>query len=605
MTRLSALALVTFATAAQAQAPAYLDHSALTRELRTLVATSRSAKMTSLGTTIGGRDIWVIEIANPGGMPVNDRPGVLMVGNLEGDHLVGSSHALESIRYLLTNATTPAVKQVLDAQVVYIFPRLNPDGAELSFATVKSGQKGNLRPYDDDNDGRVDEDGPDDLNGDGVISVMRAKDPSGEYLIDPADPRAMKKADVTKGEVGGYKLYWEGIDNDGDGFLNEDGIGGVDLNRNFQHDYPYFDADAGPHMVSEKESRALMDFMIAHRNIGAILTYGHSDNLVVAPDATGRLAAPTAFGLPSFADASNAKVFETGMFPLPQSAFGAATRTRGAQPGADNNPASGRRPDTTVNRADVDYFKAVSEAYKTVTGIRAVPPQRRPRGAFFQYGYYQYGVPSFITPGWSPTPATAASGTPPATPPPTPAAPSPAASGDAAILKSLDAAGINAFVAWTAYKHAELGDVEIGGIRPYTSTNALAKDLTELGRKQGEFLVKLASMLPRVHIAKTEVKAHGGGIFTVSVEVENTGFFPASTAHGVSTGSVKATLVQIDVPAENIVTGSPKSVRIPNLSGSNTRHRITWVIRGKPDAAVTITVLAQKGGTDSTTVALK
>ena len=147
--------------------------------------------------------------------------------------------------------------------------------------------------------------------------------------------------------------------------------------------------------------------------------------------------------------------------------------------------------------------------------------------------------------------------------------------------------------------------MEIGGFRPYASSNAPAKDLPELGRKHGEFLVKLASMLPRVRIAKTEVKAHGGGIFTVVAEVENTGFFPASLQHGVVSGSVKPTLVQIEVPSADIVTGSPKSVRIPNLNGSNSRQKITWVIRGKPDASVVINVLAQKGGTDSATVTLK
>jgi hypothetical protein len=164
---------------------------------------------------------------------------------------------------------------------------------------------------------------------------------------------------------------------------------------------------------------------------------------------------------------------------------------------------------------------------------------------------------------------------------------------------------VNAFVAWTPFKHAELGDLEIGGFRPYTSSNALAKDLPELGRKQGEFLVKLASMLPRVHIAKTEVKAHGGGIFSVNVEIENTGFFPTSLQHGVVSGSVKPTLVTIEIPSADIVTGSPKSVRVPTLNGSNTRQKITWVIRGKPDASVVINVLAQKGGTDSATVTLK
>jgi hypothetical protein len=607
MTRLFALAFVAVSAAVQAQSASYLDHSALSRELRRLVDGSSSAKLTSLGTTLGGRDIWVVEIANPGGKPPAQRPGVLVVGNLEGDQLVGSSHALETIRYLLANAQSPAVSSVLDANVVYLFPRLNPDGAEVSFASIKADRRGNARPYDDDNDGRVDEDGPEDLNGDGLITVMRVKDPAGEYMIDPADPRTLRKADVTKGEAGAYKLYWEGIDSDGDGFINEDGPGGVDLNRNFQHDYPYFDADAGPHMVSERESRALMEFVLAHRNIAAILTFGHSDNLVTPPDAAGKFAAPTPLGLPSFADASNAKLFESGMLPGPQLAFfgggggggGGGARLRGAQPGRNNNPASGRRPDTTVHRADIEYFKAVSEAYKSITGIKAVPPLRRPRGAFFQYGYFQYGVPSFSTPGWS-LPAAAAEAKPAGA-----ADAKSAATGDAAVLRALEGAGVNAFVPWTAHKHAQLGDVEIGGFRPYMTGNAPAKDLAELGRKHGEFVVKLASMLPRVRIAATEVKAHGGGLFTVTVDVENTGFFPSSLQHGVVSGSVKPTLVQIQVPAENIVTGAPKAMRIASLNGSNSRQRISWVIRGRSGTAVEINVLAQKGGTDSATVTLK
>jgi hypothetical protein len=617
MTRLLALAAVALASSAQAQS-SYLDHASLTRELRSVIGSSRSASMTSVGTTLGGREIWVIQIANPAGKPVAERPAVLVVGNLEGDHLVGSSHGLETVRYLLAGDANPAVKQVLDNQVVYVFPRLNPDGAEASFASVKADRKRNTRPYDDDNDGRMDEDGPEDLNGDGLITVMRVKDPAGEYMIDRADARVMKKADAAKGEVGAYKLYWEGIDNDGDGFINEDGPGGVDLNRNFQHDYPYNDADAGPHMISERESRALMDFMIAHRNIGAILTFGQSDNLVTPPDAQGRLAAAPGLMLPSFADASNAKVFETGMLASAQQGFfgfgggGGGGQTRGAQPGANNNPASGRRPDTTVNRADIEYFKAVSDAYKSITGIRAITPQRRPRGAFFQYGYYHFGVPSFTTPGWSlPVIAAApASGAPTGEPRP-PAGgggaggPGGTAEGDAVTLRSLEGAGVNAFVAWTTFKHTTLGDVEIGGFRPYAVTNAPTKDLAELGRKHGEFVVRLAGMLPRVRIASTEVKAHGGGLFTITVDVENTGFFPSALQHGVIAGSVAATLVQIQVPRDDIVTGAAKSVSLPTLAGSNARQKVTWVIRGRPDASVVITVLAQKGGTDSATVVLK
>ena len=103
-------------------------------------------------------------------------------------------------------------------------------------------------------------------------------------MLSPEDDRLMKVADAAKGESGAYTLYWEGRDSDGDGFINEDGLGGVDLDRSFQHAYPYWERDAGPHMVSEPEARALMDFVVANRNIGAILTFGHSDNLVTPPD---------------------------------------------------------------------------------------------------------------------------------------------------------------------------------------------------------------------------------------------------------------------------------------------------------------------------------
>lgn len=274
----------------QGQTASYLDHDGFTGELRSIVNGSDLATMESLGTTLQGRDVWMVTVGSSSGTPLSERPGVLVVGNLEGDHLVGSHLAMEAIRYLVDNAQDEAVQAALTDHVFYFFPRLNPDGAQAMFARVKSDRKTNARPYDDDNDGRTDEDGAEDLNGDGYVTVMRVADPFGAYMIDPDNDRLMKRADATKGETGAYTLYWEGTDEDGDGFINEDGPGGVDLNRNFQHAYPYWQADAGLHMVSEIETRALMDFTVSHRNIGAILTFGETDNLVTPPDSRGGLA---------------------------------------------------------------------------------------------------------------------------------------------------------------------------------------------------------------------------------------------------------------------------------------------------------------------------
>jgi hypothetical protein len=599
------VAVTTTPLGGAAQTAAYLDFDDLTRELRSVVDGSDRASMRSLGVSHEGREIWVVEIADPGA-PAAERPGVLVVGNLSGDHVLGSSLALETVRYLTGGDAE------LGDRVVYIVPRLNPDGAEAMFGGVRSARRGNALPFDDDNDGGVDEDPAEDLNGDGVITAMRVRDPFGPYMASPENDRLMQEADAAKGESGAYTLYWEGLDSDGDGFINEDGPGGVDLDRSFQHAYPYWERDAGPHMVSEPEARALMDFVVAHRNIGAILTFGHSDNLVTPPDTRGNLAASRVLDLTTFADASIEEVFDVGVF-TPQPSFsggfrgggGGGIQLRGAQRGRDNDPSSGRRPSTTVHSDDQEYFKAVSDAYREITGISEVGINREAEGAFFQYGYFQFGVPSFSTQGWGLPPAETETEGDQDRPARRGGGEGAAPGTDAKVLSALEAAGIETFAAWEAYQHPDLGEVEIGGFLPYATTNPPAEDLPELGRTHGEFVARLAGMLPSVRIADTEVTNHGGGVFTVSVEIVNEGYLPTALQHGVVSRTVQATTVQIQVPPDAVLTGDPKTSRVQKLEGTGARERFTWVIQGREGSSVEIRVRAQKGGSDITTITLR
>jgi hypothetical protein len=388
------------------------------------------ARIESAGRTFGGRDVWVVELANRRGAPPETRPALLVAATFEGDHLVGSEIALAVVESLVGRyPADPEIKKVLDESVIYIVPRVNPDGAEGFFAPLQAGRRTALAPRDEDNDGRVDEDGPEDLNGDGLVTLMRVKASDGEYIADPEEPRLMRKADPKKGERGEFKIYSEGVDNDGDGFINEDPVGGTDLNRNFMHEYPYYQPDAGPHMVSEAESRAFLDWLLKHRNVAAILTFGESDNLVVAPNASGRLGPARELDLARFADASNAAARTAGTIPAGGPAgFGRrgmgefsfemmGAMMRPTPPAAAAPAAEGsrfrmpdRKPATTIATPDVDYFKAVAEKYGELTGIRQLPAVREPQGAFFQYGYYQFGVPSFSTPGFGLGQAEAPSG---------------------------------------------------------------------------------------------------------------------------------------------------------------------------------------------------
>jgi len=579
---------------ASAQAPEYAPFDALTNQLEALVDRTDRASMRPIGLSGEGREIWLIEVLGPGDAPAAERPGVLVVANLEADHVVGSQITLEILRTLVEG--DPGGFDALTDRVLYLVPRLNPDGAEAMFGPLLADGGRNHRPFDDDNDGRIDEDPPEDLNGDGLITLMRVPDPLGGYVVHEDDERLVQEADASSGRAGAIALYWEGVDSDGDGFYNEDGLGGVDLNRNFQHAYPYYERDAGPHMVSEPETRALMDFVIAHRNIAAVLTFGHTDNLVSPIGENGALASAHIPDLPQFADSSFEEIFTTGI-------FGAGTASggidlRGVQVGADNNAESGTRPATEVHGDDVPYFIDVAERYREVTGIERVSLNRAPEGAFFQYAYFHFGVPAFTTQGW-PLPE------PPAPEEEEAAEAEEGASGfDADALRALTALGVEAFVEWTPFDHPELGTVEIGGFRPYALTNPPPERISELGTSHAAFLMDLAGLLPRIAIVETEVESHGGGLFTISAEVANQGFFPTALRQGVVAGSVDPVTVQIEVPFEDLVTGDAKSSQIPTLAGSGTRTRFEWLIRGSVGESVEIWARAQKGGTDRVTVQL-
>ena len=458
------LALLALPSSALAQVAAYLDFDAFSDELESVVDASDLAEMRSLGSTLGGRELWLVTVADPDGPPLDERPGVLVVGNLEGDHVVGSQLALEMARYLL--AADSGVEALLAEHVFYLVPRLNPDGAEAMFGATLDGRTVNARPFDDDNDGRLDEDPGEDLNGDGLVTLMRVPDARGAYALDEDDARFLVEADPAQRRGPAYALYREGIDSDGDGFLNEDGPGGVDLNRNFQHEYPYYGPDAGPHMVSEIESRALMDFVIGQRNIAAVLTFGRSDNLVTPPGSGGALAEARDLELETQAAVPWDEVFGAGVYPS-FSPTGALD-LRGVQPGRDNSPESGQRPAVVVDGQDIEYFEAASDAYREATGIERISVHRRPEGAFFQYGYFQFGVPSFSTPGWALPEAPGGEEEESEDAP---------ESVQAQILLALEEGGIDAFVEWTAFEHPELGAVEIGGFRPYAAINPPASEL--------------------------------------------------------------------------------------------------------------------------------
>ena len=259
----------------------YLDHEGLGTALKKAEADHpKVVAISSLTKTLGGRDLWM---ATVGLDPKVKKPAILLVANLEADHVVGSHVALRLIERIATKSDG-----LLDRVTLYIVPRLNSDGAETLLKSKPTADfRLNLRPIDRDRDGRFNEDGPDDLDGDGVLTRMRVKDAKATLVADPTDPRILRKPDATKKERATYSEYSEGIDNDGDGQINEDPPGGVNLNRNFPHRWTEFDPVAGANPASEPATLALMRFTSEHPEIVAVWTFSLADSLSTEPKKAG------------------------------------------------------------------------------------------------------------------------------------------------------------------------------------------------------------------------------------------------------------------------------------------------------------------------------
>jgi hypothetical protein len=175
---------------------------------------------------------------------------------------------------------------------------------------------------------------------------------------------------------------------------------------------------------------------------------------------------------------------------------------------------------------------------------------------------------------------------------------------DAQLMQWLDKENIDGFTPWRAYNHPDLKDVQIGGFRSYAVANPPMATVTAGAPGQAKFVIHLASLLPRVRVASVEVKDHGGGVYRITVDVENEGFFPTALAHAVTARAVKPTMVQLDIEPEKVMAGDAKTSFVGALAGSGGRERLEWVIQGRSGQKIELKVQAQKGGTVVQTVTL-
>ncbi len=549
---------------ARARAEAYDTHEALTARLAALEQReSDNLRLHLLAKSLEGRKVRLVELGAGTEEERRLRPAVLVVAGVEGNDLAGSALVCSWIEGLIeARRDDPNLARLLETTTIYAVPRLNPDAAEHYFETPRTETLANGRPRDDDHDALVDEDGPEDLNGDGFITSMRVEDHEGRYVLDPQEDRLLIEADPMKGEVGRWRLLSEGIDNDRDERWNEDGVGGVDFNRNFPYDYDFFAPDAGLHPVCEAETRGLADFLVAHPNIGIVLTYGMADNLLKAPEQAKKV------------------------------------------------PGRGE-PLTAIDPNDAPLYQAFGELYRETLGLDKELEGASQRGTFSDWMYFHRGRLSLAARPWSPKLAMA--------PTKGDEAKDEEAEADKSEkqadkeekkdedtrgqeereqLKWFDEHASDAFCPWQPFDHPDFPGqrVEIGGYVPFALTHPPEGLLDDLVATHNRFLTELLDRLPRLALRRVEHTHLGESIFEIEIQVENTGFLPTVLAHGERTREVNPTRVVLDVSREQILSGT-RIVYLPVIEGSGGDAKARWTIHAPNRSEIRFQVVSMLAGT--------
>lgn len=500
-------------------------------------------KTKSLTQTTGGKDIWMLTL---GSGQTENKPAIAVVGGVEGKHLLGVEMAIGFAEKLMASTTTDSIKNLLTKQTFYVFPNMSPDATEQYFAKIKSERSGNATKTDDDRDGKINEDDFDDLDGNSKITMMRILDPTGKYKLNSDDPRSLILADATKGENGKYILLSEGIDNDKDGNFNEDGEGGIAFNKNASFNFKAFAPGAGDYAVSEKENRALFDFLFDAFNVYAVVTFGPTNNL----------STPV-----TFSPAGISKRIITGWF-----------------------------------EADAKSNALVSERYNKITKTKDAPKTQAEGGDFSQWAYLHYGRLSFSTPGWwvpkvSPDSARKEKKF-------------VNEDANASYLRWAASQGItNTFTPWKAINHPDFPGktVEVGGIDPFALINPPYKMVDNIVAKHTDFVVGLAAMAPEINLINLKSEKVGDGLTRVTLTVMNDGELPTYTKIGDRSYFLKKIVVKLNTNNNQTVISGRKTQSLESIPAKGF-NELTWLIKG--NGKITIDAGSPTTGSKSIEVSL-
>lgn len=541
----------------------YHDYNAVGEAIDALIkAYPKFLRLEILGKSWEGRDMRCVIINNPDTGPDTEKTAFYVDGNIHGNEIQGIEVNLYLIWFLMENyESLPKVKELVDTRAFYIVITQNPDGSQywFDYANTGSSSRSGTRPLDSDGDGRFDEDGYDDLDGDGNIVSMRKYIPGvGRYKVSPIDPRLM--VPVKSGEVGYYVLLGsEGIDNDGDGRINEDGPGGYDLNRNWPADWQPNWIEGGAHWypLSNPESRAVGEFLLSHPNIAGVQSWHNAGGMILR---------------------------------------GPGTQSRGE-----------------YSRRDLQAYDYIGERgelilpyYRYIVLWDDLYPVH---GGFIDFTFDNLGIFSFSNELWSSQQYYNEAWT--------DESPIPE---EQQMLFFNDKLGMGAwYVDWHEVNHPQYGSIEVGGWVKYHGRMTPPFLLQELCHRNAMFALFHADQMPQVEMGDIQVERVSGSTFKVTATVKNPKAIPtrADVARRNRIGLPDFFMIEgpnLEVKAGGPVTGPLEEEFVPverrpgkleiagGIPGMGS-VKVSWIVTGRGQA--TIIYESAKGGSVSRTFNLR
>lgn len=546
----------------------WLDHDEIGERMRLMADTWPDfLTLQSIGESYGGREMWLMTINNPETGDEMDKAAMFIEANVHGNEIQGAEVSLYTIWYLMENyGRIDEVTRLVDERVFYILPSVNPDGRDYFLDEHGSGARTGHIPVDSDGDGLFDEDPPNDLNGNGVIEQIRKHVPGrGTHRVSSEDPRIMEA--VPPDETGDWVLLgFEGVDDDGDGLVNEDPIGGYDANRNYGSDWQpnYVQFGAMDYPFQLPEARAINDFMMSRPNIAGFQSFHNSGGMILRPPGAAWYGQYPAADIRVYDE-----IGETGERMLPY--YNYYVIWRGLY---------------SVHGGSVDWTN-------DGLGIISFSNELWNGGQYFNSPLLQEQQQDPDSP----------------------------ISGQRSRFFFDDFLELgDQYVEWAPFEHPVYGDVEMGGWKKLSGRVNPRFMSMELFHRNMAFTLYHADMMPVMAMGETSVERIEDDLYRVRVDIRNERLIPTITVKARQNRVVRPDIITVDGNVDVVTAGwvvnehrpGPTDMidqaeldRILVRSGAPGRHTrtIEYLVRGS--GTMTIEYSSEKGGTVRTTVELR